>query len=488
MTQLPSHGALQLEALQGEDTRTPRWASLPPELRNTILQCLEKVSAAEKRPVAVYTSVSKEWQAFFEPPLWQELTFRPKASESNFQGLREAMQSHHRFLIKTIFLYMRMELYCCPRCHKEVGGQHSMVERERVLFENLKELLDALALWTTDIPRDGISLKLRGVHVWTARDKRLKNGRSGRLYCAHRPSPFIDDRHMEISSMHSFVRKQGFAGVAPSITALSVGPSISWSSCPLLLYHLRDSFPCLRRLDFEQELGQKRSYTQAVGNKTVFSVAFKVPSLRMLSIWETRSKLISEAQSQSISEKANRRARVLPDAVPACFYLRELAITNVIDARDFFSYFISLIWSEEGLPTCIVERLVLSCPLGGLLVSPTEVNGLLGAASHAVKHMPHLKILEVWSPGIREGFFFRYEVEESKIKLTIAATWQFDIVSWRHGQGRETLRKWEEVASQHTEREFNCTTGSIGAEALPKLYSITRALKSFDFIRRWRQT
>ncbi|KZL66696.1 hypothetical protein CT0861_00561 [Colletotrichum tofieldiae] len=485
MMQLPSHRALQHIAIQAEGMRNPRWTSLSLELRRMILQSLANVLTSKELPIAIYASVSKEWQSLFEPLLWQKLTFRPWISKSNFQGFREAIRSPQRSLIKTISLYLRMEEYLCHRCLREVGGQHTLIERERVLFENLEELLSILALWTEDIPKSGISLELNGILAPNAGDRKWVSKR-GRRRCVHRRSPAVLDLSAEIRSINSVVRKQGPVEVVPSITAISISPTISWSCSSILLFHLRDSFPCLQQLDFEQQLGTTQTFQQAIGNRAAFLIADRVPSLQRLSIWESRSKLISEAQSQSDSEEANGPAAVLQTAVPTSFHLKELAITYVIDARDFFSHFNFLISSGEASPSCMLERLVLSCQLGRLPVSPIEVDCLLVAASQAAACMPYLKILEVWSPGIGEGFLFRYEVRESEINLTMAATWQFDIMAWQYGRGYKTLRAWEEVASRHTYRRFNCAIESIDAVALPKLYSICRGLKSDEFIRRWR--
>ncbi|KAK1852833.1 hypothetical protein CCHR01_04574 [Colletotrichum chrysophilum] len=465
----------------------PRWTSLSLELRHTILKFLAYVSTSEDLPIATHATVSKEWQSFLEPLLWQKLTFRPWISKSSFQGFREAIQSHQRSLIKTITLCLRMAEYRCHRCLREVGGQHTLIERERVLFENLEELLSILALWTEDIPQNGISLELVGILVPNAGDRKLVS-RRGRRRCVHRRSPPVSDPFAEISSINSVISKQGPVEMVPSITVISVSPTISRSCSSILLFHLRDSFPCLQRLDFEQQLGTTKTLQQAIGNRVVFSIADRIPSLQRLSIWESRSRLISETQSQSDSEKANGLAAVLQTAVPTSFHLKELAITYVIDARDFFSHFNFLLSSGERLPPCMLERLVLSCQLGRLTNSPQDLDCLLAAASQAATYMPYLKMLEVWSPGVGEGFLFRYEVRASEVNLAMAATWQFDVVSWQHGRGYRALRAWEEVASRHTDQRFNCVIESIDTVALPKLYSICSRLESFESIRRWRSS
>lgn len=73
-------------------------------------------------------------------------------------------------------------------------------------------------------------------------------------------------------------------------------------------------------------------------------------------------------------------------------------------------------------------------------------------------------------------------VNGSEINFIIAATWQFDILSWQCGGRHKALRAWEEVASRHTRRRFNYAFESIDAVSLPKLYCNRRDPKSREFI------
>ncbi|KXH53542.1 hypothetical protein CSAL01_12961 [Colletotrichum salicis] len=267
--------------------------------------------------------------------------------------------------------------------------------------------------------REAISLELSGISVLNAGDLVPRRGRRN---CVHRRSPAIPDLFMEILSIDSVISKQGPVKMVPCITAISISTTISWSCSSLLLFRLGDSLPCLQRIDFEQQLGTTQTIQQAIGNPIAFSIADRIPSLQRLSIWESRSTLISQAQRQSDSKEANKLAEVLQTAVPTSFHLKELAITHIIDERDFFSHFNFLITSGVASPPCMLERLVLSCQLERLPMSPVEVKCLLVAANQAATFMTYLKMLEVWSPGIEEGFLFRYEVEESEINFTMAAT------------------------------------------------------------------
>ncbi|KAF6787600.1 hypothetical protein CSOJ01_15205 [Colletotrichum sojae] len=68
-----------------------------------------------------------------------------------------------------------------------------------------------------------------------------------------------------------------------------------------------------------------------------------------------------------------------------------------------------------------------------------EVDGLLSMASQAAMQMPYLKAMEIWSSGIGEGFFFRYEVGTSEVNFTVGATWNFDVAAWQTTRRQKSL-------------------------------------------------
>lgn len=87
-------------------------------------------------------------------------------------------------------------------------------------------------------------------------------------------------------------------------------------------------------------------------------------------------------------------------------------------------------------------------------------------------HLPHLEIMELWSPGVGERLFFRYKVEKIKVKLTVGATWQFTCM-----RSPEGFKAWRRVSHRHADDNFEYVTKSISAGNLPKPLSIFEYLK-----------
>ncbi|KAF6824269.1 hypothetical protein CPLU01_10954 [Colletotrichum plurivorum] len=134
------------------EQQTARWTRLPPEIRRMIMQLVQSFSADKKYSMARLTTVSKEWQSFFEPAIWRTLTLQPGNLRSGFLGLRGHIKSDRREMIKCVSLCVDMEHYICPRCKREIGDQHTIINREKKLFNNLRRLFSILGDWPNDSP------------------------------------------------------------------------------------------------------------------------------------------------------------------------------------------------------------------------------------------------------------------------------------------------------------------------------------------------
>ncbi|KAF6786795.1 hypothetical protein CMUS01_16493 [Colletotrichum musicola] len=105
-----------------------------------------------------------------------------------------------------------------------------------------------------------------------------------------------------------------------------------------------------------------------------------------------------------------------------------------------------------------------------------EVDGLLSMACQAAVQMPYLKAMEIWSPGIGEDFFFRYEVGTSEVKFTVGATWNLDVAAWQTTRRQKSVRTaWERVASRHAGHRFTYTVENIDPSVLTRRRSRSRS-------------
>ncbi|KAH0429628.1 hypothetical protein CcaCcLH18_08328 [Colletotrichum camelliae] len=83
------------------------WASLPAEIR---LMILEQVEIGNKRHnLSNWASVSREWQAFFEPQLFQNLKLQFPGSDVD--DLNSYVHGYRRDFVKSISLHVRTQEY-----------------------------------------------------------------------------------------------------------------------------------------------------------------------------------------------------------------------------------------------------------------------------------------------------------------------------------------------------------------------------------------
>ncbi|KAF6820343.1 hypothetical protein CMUS01_11570 [Colletotrichum musicola] len=155
-----------------------RWTRLPAEIRITILQLVETFAADEKHTISRWATVSKEWQSFFEPAIWRILTLQSGNKRSGLLGLREHTQSDRTEMIKNISLCVKIEHYICPRCNREIGDQHTIINREKKLFNNLRRLFSILGDWPNEAlsMSTGILLRLNAKEPRGRKRSRCKTG------------------------------------------------------------------------------------------------------------------------------------------------------------------------------------------------------------------------------------------------------------------------------------------------------------------------
>ncbi|GJC95996.1 hypothetical protein ColKHC_04822 [Colletotrichum higginsianum] len=134
------------------------WPSLPAELRIMTLNELKGlVSPHEKEILASLAIVSKEWQPFFEPLLWQTLTFRPSVSGSGFRGFHRHIKRRGH-LVRKVALHVRIDEPFYQPCH-EADPDVVRMDLERFTAD-LRSFSSYLADWPGDTSTTGIALEL----------------------------------------------------------------------------------------------------------------------------------------------------------------------------------------------------------------------------------------------------------------------------------------------------------------------------------------
>ncbi|TDZ49850.1 hypothetical protein CTRI78_v007785 [Colletotrichum trifolii] len=430
-------------------TQSPRlWPSLPLELRCVIYEKLKSlVSPSHKHTVADWTRVSKEWRGIFEPLLWQTLTFRPPVA--GFEGFsRFATSSDYRkAFVKRISLHFVMDTDKCDRCNRTIAPETILVRSEKQLIVSLETLVSCLASWTGATATASIELEV--AISWTGYDG---HEQPPRFCClADRPASFLRFGQVARSEgPNTTVALQA----APIVGRLSIkGP------CPSFLVFDRMTemtlmLPSLQQVSNEQRFINAARPAELHYQSAVNRQMLGLNGIRKVSLWTNPAvdgRNSPDEDTQSSVDKA---------AVSASFHLKELAISSASDAESYFSWlnFRMSSASEEdksfefkdyrisSAPEEVsLEYLVLTHLLGASLPS-VEANQLLIDASLAASMMPHLKMLELWSPGIGPAYFFRCEIAESQIRVTMGTSWEYDPM--------EAAQAWEQVAEKKNDCKF----------------------------------
>lgn len=124
------------------------WVSLPPELRFLVLEFL----AQEKRGLASYAQVCKEWQQVMEKQNFRRLKLQaPCLNDFN------RMTSRNRALVQRVWLNIELQPYTCPSC--ETREHHSWTsDNDFLIAQAILKLFSILSTWGT--AGNGLTLEI----------------------------------------------------------------------------------------------------------------------------------------------------------------------------------------------------------------------------------------------------------------------------------------------------------------------------------------
>lgn len=113
--QQPAFLSLKPKLVQTTTTTTMNWLSLPPELRNMILERL-----LDHKEIAPYATVSKEWRAVIEKRKLSHLKLHPTCLDFLAQLAEEQTAQ-----IDHIWLNIELKRYTCRACGSDESGTWS---------------------------------------------------------------------------------------------------------------------------------------------------------------------------------------------------------------------------------------------------------------------------------------------------------------------------------------------------------------------------
>ena len=120
----------------------PEWSSLPPEIRNAILDTIVDLRLPGWSALA---SVSKEWQSVIGARNMAKLKLR---KESCFDGLKTIIQQRH--LVKHIYLSIELPSYSCHGCTGCPRPNHE--DYDHIIGQAIDTVTSILSTWETEGP------------------------------------------------------------------------------------------------------------------------------------------------------------------------------------------------------------------------------------------------------------------------------------------------------------------------------------------------
>lgn len=148
-----------------------------------------------------------------------------------------------------------------------------------------------------------------------------------------------------------------------------------------------------------------------------------------------------------------RLRRIAAKVRGATSQLESLAISFVIDARDFFALPKKELAVDNfpRLEFCILTSTVLRGRNDG------QINQLLHAAGDAALNMPKLRVMELWNAHQGEAAVFRYQQKPfNTVELAWSSSWDFFLDA-------KVVAHWEKVALEHGCRELSTISDRIEA-------------------------
>ncbi|KAJ3536890.1 hypothetical protein NM208_g6529 [Fusarium decemcellulare] len=151
--------------------------------------------------------------------------------------------------------------------------------------------------------------------------------------------------------------------------------------------------------------------------------------------------------------------------------LENLSVSFLIDAKDFLRPFwpahsdrtTKTLPDWENLKTLSLTSAILASNSTGY------INKLLCAAARAVKKMPNLHLLELWSGGEGQACVFRYRVVDTVTEITWMGTHIF-------GMDAEVVRAWNEVSLLHGRSDLRTSRFTLDPDKIIAVGTVLRYL------------
>ncbi|KAK7751103.1 hypothetical protein SLS62_006932 [Diatrype stigma] len=461
------------------------WSDLPWEMRRMVLEALAREYRRSNSPggLASYATVCGEWRYFFETKTFAQLVLTP----SRVSDLHRFVPSGKRRLVKHIWLRILLRRYGCKVCG-EFESMQATIKNDSLASDALYALFDALSSWKpSETGGGGLTLEL-SAHSPSDAEHYFKNFRFGAVpYFGEDDSDpgsrlLARDRLDGSDTSHAwrdsyalgayrlgddfsragrlFGRGLCVAGELPRVEAVTgflIRRQCYRRFQPLALQKVLCSLPRLESVQLEL---WSRFFPQDEEYETAFKADFPQKSVRSLSIFEDYDVLLC-----SYCRGPRRTSPSLGQALAgvASYGLEDLALSFLVDAKDFFSS--PLFSRPTGDPSNkdnkwgTLRTLALTSNLLAPDQCPLQINALLrDAGAAAAAWMPRLETMEIWNGRKGAAAVFRFErggEDGAAPKLTWRSSWPFALAP-------EVVAAWEKVGGSRG------SLLSINAGTLPR--------------------
>ncbi|KAF4412455.1 hypothetical protein CFRS1_v002621 [Colletotrichum fructicola] len=439
-------------------TEMATWNGLPVELRGLILGHLANSAVAERRSkiwrskanrhdMGSYAVVCRQWQGFIEEINFSSLEINSAKDLSRFDELTQ--DPRRRSLLRRLALRIELPRYAL-KLAKVPETDEEQNANEIAFTQAIWTFFDILSKWEPT-GKGSIELELSAA---SPSDKNKYFGEAGLDQDGN--SRFFD-HDLDFSFITAACEQIGRHGL-PEVSVVS--------SCQVLRQNHRNlssrslltiysSLPNLREVRYEPWHQVDMEAQLEVDSDHARGLPFWPSYIKRFSIFEhfdafndgAGGEEWEDADSDSDDDAAagangggNADTNDAEDQgdVPrtACPSLgqnlgylslqaEEMAVSNVADALDFFGGVLGRktttpVWQNLRLLTLTSHTMISG-------VQPENINAVLFLTATAAKHMPALKMLELYKVDQFGAAVFRYTVDDRSTTLSWEGTWEFRV-------------------------------------------------------------
>ncbi|KAH0425797.1 hypothetical protein CcaCcLH18_10740 [Colletotrichum camelliae] len=353
-----------------------------------------KQAGGTKRILSAWAHVSREWQRFFEPDIFERLSLQVPGPD--IRQLKYIVVNGRQKLVRKISLHVHLAWYSRQQ-ENEFEDEFTKKSNTRVLSDAILTLFSVLSGWKQDASAQGLAFEL------SATSPSYYLHQEGRRY---RPELQLRASKQRLLGALLDIRFNSPSVSIPSvpiITSFSMNQRSHRKLSASALAMLLACMPCLRDVNYQpvwvglsfadHDSERKRECdARNLAISTLFRSVYMSPSLQDLSLWE------AQYDDHPIYQRTVPECLVSV-AVLASYRLRNFTISNVIDAAQFFKCHESMTQDSSGsLSYPYWPNLMYLCLTTERGMD--NLGDLLERAAGAARQMPKLRIMEVWCPKV----------------------------------------------------------------------------------------